>query len=1021
MNSHFLRRTFRTARHARLMPVALALTALTPLACDEPFETEPNYQYGDFGTEVYQMLHDEFLWSGTAGEGAARSAAFAQHQPDVIWALNAMTQGKVSTGMLPLMERFLPLYDDRSGQPGLLPMMTRDLSGILSDLAQDPSTLEALARLGTAPEANPNAITHLLGTMARHPLEFLDRTVDLTLDLEPELTDLFRYLHRELPTLEEGYIVTRDEKTFLQRLLDVTIDVTAEPIGAPVYSARIDGRGAPVVNHLPNGQLPAPFVDKDNDGQADVDAFARPVDQTGQPIDMPTFSYQPTAGETRDQLGRAIIDQTLVYDYFDLRHTIIAYLMRDGRKLIADGIQYNLFTAMDALLGQKVNRSDEDGRYTGYYAEAAPLLDLLHVVNELRRYDRLVPLIRALQAVVTQREPLFRQLFQDVAKLRQIFHDAPSLKAGNALFEEIHAPLSKLALAGGLRDLFRAAHEPGTDKMFDAMVTMMRNTELDLPFDMKLLALPEDVDVLSFETATPWDTPDTQDDQRSWLQKAAYLMADTKGVPVYMKLFDRVEIRDIQITNDMAHLYITSIADEAKLALVPEFLNQAAVDLAPEFNDVFLQAEELNLYMNHDQSITGNPVGKQGKQIRNLYGPALLSLQTSGNLTALRPWVKHLVARGLTDDFVDLFDVLARHYSETAFTQDGFVSDGTGFRKLEPYLVRAFEETDFGEHFLTLAGWADTATFMIGTKSYNVADELDRFLGWMMSSQDTMTLRDGTTSIPSKRGGTIENPSRLQVLMHAFDRIDEALSANAEAKAAWDAVDLLGVFLDLDGRGDLLNPHALDVTVALIPILADEAAQAVTEPDWDESIQTMIPDLEDFMKSRGFVALVDIMRKVRDTPRHKALVDELLAANLVEEPASADTDLMGAGLQVVATLGQVRLPIDAGTRIFRFLGKVLDPAKRRVLNQMDTMKAMRSYDPDHVTSELARNILVEPEIGKTPIRSLVDAMKSALRPVPGAAGPYEVSDLEVVFAKMADWLRDEKKGMEQMYDVIRSR
>ncbi|MBL8786971.1 MAG: hypothetical protein JNJ59_18850, partial [Deltaproteobacteria bacterium] len=107
MNSHFLRRTFRTARHARLMPVALALTALTPLACDEPFETEPNYQYGDFGTEVYQMLHDEFLWSGTAGEGAARSAAFAQHQPDVIWALNAMTQGKVSTGMLPLMERFL--------------------------------------------------------------------------------------------------------------------------------------------------------------------------------------------------------------------------------------------------------------------------------------------------------------------------------------------------------------------------------------------------------------------------------------------------------------------------------------------------------------------------------------------------------------------------------------------------------------------------------------------------------------------------------------------------------------------------------------------------------------------------------------------------------------------------------------------------------------------------------------------------------------------------------------------------
>lgn len=1002
-----------------LLIPALALLA----SCDEPFPEATPRQFGDFGTEVFAMLRDEFLWSGTPEEGAARAQAFTVHQGDTVWALNTLTQGKVELGMLPLLEKILPLYGDKAdGQPGALPTMTRDLAGILDELAADDPMLEALARLGTAPEANPNAITHLLGSVARHPIQMLDRMVSMTLALEPELTQLFRYLHRELPTLEEDYIVRSDQKTFLQRLLGVSVDITTEPIGPPVYSARIDGRGAPVVNRLPDNTFPPPFVDNNGDGLVDIDANARPLDANGQPIDMPTFAYQPTGNEARDQLGRAIVDQTLVYDYFDLRQSIVAFLMRDGRKLMADGVQYDLFTAFEPLLGGRVNRSDEDGPYAGFYVEDSPLLDLVFMVNELRRYDRLVPLIRAFEQLVAQREGLFRQVFKDVAQVRRIMEDAPSLAPGNAMMEDMHPVLARIAAAGGLRDLFRASRENGTAEMFDALVRMIRSTNMNLPFDMTLLAAPADVDELRFTEPTPWETPDTLDKHRSWLQKAAYLIADTKNAPCNMILFDILEVPEIQIASDMAHLYITSIAGEAVLDLTPDFLEEAAVELAPEFDDIFLQAEELNLYMNHDQQATGNPIGRQGIQIRKLYGPALLALQASGNLDALRPWVKRLVARGLTDDFVNLFDVLAHHYSEVPSTVNGFVSEGTGFRKLEPWLVRIFEETQFGDHFLTLAAWADEATFQVDGQTYNVADELDHFLVWMLDDQAHITKRDGTTTVPSRRGGDLENPSRMQLLLDAFDRMDTVLSANAEAKAAWDNVDLLGIFMDLDGNDEFVNQHALDVMVKLMPILADTAAQAVTEPDWDDSLETLVPDLQKLMGSRGFTALVDIMRKIKDTPDYRALVDELLAANMAEIPNAADQDLMGASLKVLATVGQIRLPIDVTTRLLRFVGKLLDPAKRRVINQMETMRDMRAYDgPDKVTSDLAINLFVEPEVGHTPIGSLVDGMKAGLRPVPLATTPFEASDLKAVFQKMADWLRDDEKGMEQLFQVIKTR
>ncbi|TNF25658.1 MAG: hypothetical protein EP329_22645 [Deltaproteobacteria bacterium] len=1001
---------------------ALALALLVaPTACDEPLNTERTRTYADFGTEAYGILHDEYLWSSTPEVGAVRAGVIASRRDDLVTALNALIEGPVENGMLPVLERLVPLYDNRpDGSAGPFPQMTRDVADILDVLLSDERTVEAVAALDNAFGANPDAVERLLGTLARHPIALLDRVTDMTLALEPELTELFRYLHRELPTLEDGHLRTTTEKGILQRLLEVKVENATEVTGPPVFSARIDGRGAPVVN-ASGGAPPSPFVDGDGDGQVDVDEAGRPIDDLGVVVNMPTFSGRTTANEQRDQLGRALVDGSFVYDYFELRSTALAFLLRDGRTLLAQGVHFDLFTAFEALLGGRVSRDDADGQYTGFYVEAAPLLDLLHVVNELRRYPRLVQLTRALERGVVEREQLFRSLVLDIAKARAIFEPAPSLTPGNTLFEDLHPTLASMARHGLLRALVAAAKTPENQGMFESLAKQMSFTQLSLPSDMDLLETPAQVSNLNFFGATPWDREDLSDADRSWLQKSSYLMWDTQGTGAYLKLFDRVTAYDVVITDDMANMYVDAIADATVIDLGNELLNDLAVMLVSEFDDLTPTAEQLNLYMNHDQSTTGNPVCRRGHQVRQHYGPALLALQASGSLRALRPWVKEIVAAGRTSDFVSLFATLAVHYSPRTFTEDGFTSVGTGFRKLEPYLVKLFEETQFPTHFIQFSAWADQASFVLDGQTLNVADELDSFLKWMLDTDAHVALRDGSTSIASKHGGTIANPSRMQLLVDAFDRVDAALDASPTARAAWDRVDLLGLFLDLDVDGQLENKHALDITVALVPTIADQLTESIARPDWQEGIESFDEDMADLMGSRGFAAATDAMGRIRDTPEFHALVDELLAAMFAEEPPSADTDLFGANLQMLSLLSQVRVPMDATTQLLRFVGGLLDPDKRYVFNALETLQKIRVQDPDNVMTALAQNLFREQTLGVFPYKTLKQAIKEAQRPAPGAGTLYSAGDFREVLTDLRDWLRDEQRGAERLYEIIRSR
>ncbi len=996
-------------------------TGLT--SCEsEPFPETHDRVYGDFGTEMFQMLHDEFLWSGDQVAGESRALAFGANRQDLIWAFNTLNTGVVETSALPFLDAILPLYDPRAdGSPGAMPTMTRDMGEQLDLLTLDPRTMDAMARMNTALDANPYASLRLIGGLIKHPMPLLDPLIDMTLDLEPELTELFRWLHRELPTLEDEYVESPFERSLQQRLLHTQLEVTAEPLGPPTMTTFMDGRGAPVIRRLPSGELPPPFVDTNGDGSADVDQFGRPVDIMGLPVPMPTFATSGTIGEERDQLGRAFVAGELVYEYFDVRRSVLAYVLRDVRELLADGIHFDMFSALEGLLGGRVTRQDDDGAFTGFFIESAPLLDLLYQVNELRRYPRIVQLTRALEHTAKEQGLLFRQLLNDFADVRDIFKGAPDLAATNTLFDDLHPILSSMAKHGIFRDFFAVSVTPEAQGTFQAIATMMKFTGLQLPTDPLLLDTPGQVDNLQFINPTNWDVPDTTEAQMSMMQQAAMLIADTRGVPIYLNLFDQVVVEEVVITDDMGRFYIEAIGGAAVLQFDNALLETLAVDLVHEFDSLMPSAEELNLFINHPQPSVGNPVCKQGFQVRNHFGSSLYALQASGGLRSLRPWIEKIVAKGRTDDFVALFEVLALNYSELERNDNGVQSTGTGFRKLEPYLIRAFEDTQMPDHLMRLQGWLHETNFMHNGESINVADEFDAFLNYLLDDASGATTRRGETTIVSPSGRTINGPSRLQLIVHAFDMMDEVLSQNPAAQAAWDRIDMVGQFINTDGNGNFLNPHFLELMLTLMPILAEDVAQSVSEPDWNSGIDTFISDIEDVVGSRGFTALADTLAKVRDTPRHRAFVDTLITSLFEEQPPEGQPDLFGSLLQALSTLSQIRIPTDAATQLARGMAPLMNPDKRFVFRALESLRELRARDTNGVLRGLGENLFAEPEFGQMPLRILMDGFKTAMRVAPGAIGAYSAEDYDKVIKDFAGWMRDDIKGAERLYTVIRSR
>jgi hypothetical protein len=325
--------------------------------------------------------------------------------------------------------RLTPLYESSPystpTQPDapLLPHTTQVLGALMETLAGSDAAQQSLAHIagreGYRPVARaPGALRSLLAYPdLRNLLKLLLDRVGPGGAMEAPFQHLLRVSQQELRTLQpdaaqpalkvdDGHLQPnrpRQKLEILSSLLLSQNSAFSRGSVAPRYLAARDLRGFVLPVGAP-GVVPAPFLDADGDGYADIDLLGRFIGQDKQPIlaAPPFFTpHVPFADAyTFDDASRALYKGQLVYRYVDTSQSMLWGLLTDVRTLAAtqnDTAPSTLMRTLEGaylLYGSKQTRKAEypelgpgTGKirfdYDAFDASSSALLDLTHATGQL--------------------------------------------------------------------------------------------------------------------------------------------------------------------------------------------------------------------------------------------------------------------------------------------------------------------------------------------------------------------------------------------------------------------------------------------------------------------------------------------------------------------------------------------------------------------------------------------------------------------------------------------------------------
>jgi hypothetical protein len=561
----------------------------------------------------------------------ARVQAMAKHRTDLIVALDATFpdvsiavkdvgnanptqscgdggQGRLHDELSTLLGRLQDLYDD-----GTIPQSTESLGRVVNAFKSAADAQQAWARFDGRAGYRPMDVALGVGRpVIAYPnlRDFTNATLSLlSADSQPygpnpqydpngnripvpgaayaQLTQLLAAAHVELLNSKADQpdprlVVSADanmggrtvlsrprtDLEFLQALL-----YAQDPAfggGTSQYIVQRDPRGYAFVGG--SAKVPAPFVDSDGDGLADVDANGLFVTSDGKPAPSPFFAIGAPDAIARDTFSRAL-DATggnLVYNYIDTSHVYTASLLHDLQPLVDPDPAHQHETLLDLAAGAYVLFGSRDGAarttksysdgeqvaYDAFHVDDSPFVDLLYAAGQILAEPTADQTLAFAKTLIQDHTNDVARLAGDALYAKSLADKDATAKIppNSVLWDEMIDVAVQISDEPGLlEDLMRALGDDASLPLAGAFATYMANRDR-ISYDRSNLNGPvvNTTTKTSDLPKTPLDRskPDTGDN-RSEFQRFLQILHDTNGVAACNKDQAVVHGRGIELVQGL--------------------------------------------------------------------------------------------------------------------------------------------------------------------------------------------------------------------------------------------------------------------------------------------------------------------------------------------------------------------------------------------------------------------------------------------------------------------------------------
>jgi hypothetical protein len=509
--------------------------------------------------------------------------ALQGQRPVLVSALDRLLPEDLQSPTRLFLTSLAPAYDD-----GTMEDVIGRLADVLGRAQADAELAPALVRLQPRAGYRPlPAAGGLLPVLVSYPR--LGETLDRTLDLIGEngraaterraLLDALAYEARSI----ERPAQPEDPERSLRMVRDLLFTPTADNgDGRPRLLVRRDHRGVATFR----AGVPAPLVDQDTDGLADLDTAGRFVDATGAPVQLGTPFPAPgtpatTDPQPRDAQGRLLgPNGQPLYADVDLDPSLLGALVRELPALTTpqDDTLFSLLYGAGALLGPRVPQTrsytDESGQtqrlsYQGFDTDNAPLLDLGHAFVQLLGAPRIDEVLRTTRTLLGPQEDATARVLAALLDVneRGRGHPEATIPPTSNLYDDLVPIIVRVLRVPGLVDDLLVALQDPHVRGLGAMLSYQMRYRDRFVLDQNSRTVTG-----AWQTQVDRTRPDS-DFNRSLLQRMAHLIHDANGVQFCNREGARLAIGPIPITtyrqcemfrvDDLGLFYVLAMADHA--------------------------------------------------------------------------------------------------------------------------------------------------------------------------------------------------------------------------------------------------------------------------------------------------------------------------------------------------------------------------------------------------------------------------------------------------------------------------